>query len=155
MPIPSTADIESFMLSYPDKIKARTPSGLPSLSYVRNSLGVLLKLAPIYYPKFTFSPADRGICSNAVQGLIERGEVEENTRLYEWVTLDIIKALVRSVFREAIANGTTNWDITIQDCLLLALQSGTTSRGGDLVRSNLYDGNQYVRCPGGNTLLCQ
>ena len=47
--------------------------------------------------------------------------------------------MVKAIFRDALANGTRSWDVTIHNCLSLLLQAATCTRTGDMRQEQGYD----------------
>ncbi|KIW15846.1 hypothetical protein PV08_05896 [Exophiala spinifera] len=63
----------------------------------------------------------------------------------QWAGFNLVQRMTRDYFRSAFQNGVHNWDVTIQRVLGIMLQVACSARPGDVARTYLYQGDQYVK----------
>lgn len=77
----------------------------------------------------------------ALRKLTREGKLTTNPyREKQWVASDIIHAMIKALFEDAIVNGTLSWDLVVMKSLSLLLKCVTGARAGEIHRSRLCEG---------------
>lgn len=133
--VPTGVEIERFLGSMISKV---TPVGnqVPSFSWIKVGFRRILTGLIFKYPKFTLSPHERSRMTSVFQqfvkdGLITRKPIREG----QWVGVFLVRRLVVALLQQALDEGTTNWDKTIQKALSMLLIAALSCRGGDIMKT--------------------
>ncbi|KFZ05831.1 hypothetical protein V501_07977, partial [Pseudogymnoascus sp. VKM F-4519 (FW-2642)] len=61
-----------------------------------------------------------------------------------WIGFMLVLKMATAWVKDAFENGTHSWDITISKLASIVIQSALSSRSGDITRSQLYEGIEYL-----------
>ncbi|OBT74080.1 hypothetical protein VF21_07115 [Pseudogymnoascus sp. 05NY08] len=61
-----------------------------------------------------------------------------------WIGFMLVLKMATAWVKDAFENGTHSWDITISKLASIIIQSALSSRSGDITRSQLYEGIEYL-----------
>ncbi|CEN61963.1 hypothetical protein ASPCAL08606 [Aspergillus calidoustus] len=147
-PVPTGQDIERFIVSVARNSKSSIKDKLAiSLVTMENRLSrVIQYLQYTHKAEFKILPHEKtGIkaCLDRLckEGLLTRGVWVERRRF----SFLLLETLISNLFTTAIVKGPLfSWDNVLLWALGIVLQSATAARGGDIVRSNGYTGNEYL-----------
>lgn len=131
--VPNGADIERFLDSIVCKIK---PIGeVPSLSWMKVGLQRVLTSLTFHYPTFALSSHDRLRLKTVFHQFLKEGRITRKPiRDPQWIGAFLLQRLIESLLREALDEGTTNWDKVIQKALSLLLVGALSCRSGDIMK---------------------
>ncbi|KAK0125600.1 hypothetical protein ONS96_009435 [Cadophora gregata f. sp. sojae] len=132
---PIGAEIERFLASMITKVK---PVGneVPSLSWIRMGFRRILMGLLFQYSKFTLSAHERVRIKSAFEQFLKDGLITRKpSREAQWVGAFLVSRLVGALLQQALAEGTTNWDKTIQKALSMVLIAALSCRCGDIMKT--------------------
>ncbi|TPX13777.1 uncharacterized protein E0L32_005721 [Thyridium curvatum] len=144
--VPTADQIIRYLYSIPIQIRGRGEGGAVSFGFVKAGLTYLTNWGIFTFENFRLTPHDTKRISSAMETLVQDGSFTRQPTREEklWVTSDIAALMIKAVLRDAITNGTLNWDLTIQRVLAVLLLSSIGARSGDIARTNRYKGKQYL-----------
>jgi hypothetical protein len=88
------------------------------------------------YPKFTLSPHERMRLRSVFHQFLKDGLItRQPTREAQWVGAFLVRRLLVALLRQALEEGTTNWDKTIQKALSILLIAALSCRNGDITKT--------------------
>ena len=113
--------------------------------YMKHGIQAIDTYYSYFDPKWKFSPYHRLHVDNTLRGFVKdgllyRGVLDTRRRIS---TLGVLKVVTQYLF-QAWKYGTINCDLIAYDVLLMVLLCATGARIGDLVRSEGYEGVEYV-----------
>jgi hypothetical protein len=116
----------------------------PRWDTMKNYLKLLLSKLIFQYPKFTLSSNERSRIASTFKGMLDRGLLTKKpVREAQWVGITLVKKMIIAVIEDAIIRGTRSWDVTISKIVTLVLLGTLGARGGDLAKSQGYEGFEY------------
>lgn len=139
--VPTGTDIERFLETMVSKVK---PIGndVPSASWFKVGLRRLLVAFFFYHKGFALSKHEGARIKSLFQKLLkEKRLTRKPVRDAQWIGAVLLQRLITSMLREALEEGTTNWDKTIQKALSLLLVGALSCRTGDIMKdqSDVHD----------------
>jgi hypothetical protein len=133
--LPTGVEIERFLTSVISKVKP-IGSEIPSLSWIKVGFRRILLSLIFKYPNFTLSPHERSRMKSVFQQFLKDGLVTRQPRREaQWVGAFLVRRLVVGLLRQALDEGTTNWDKTIQKVLSMVLIAALSCRSGDIMKT--------------------
>lgn len=119
-------------------------------AYSKNSLedGLrkLTRRLTFEYPTFNITEHYKLRIEAAVGSLVREGKLTVgNWRKSQWIGFLTLRSLLVSYVKDGLANGVTSWDVRISRWLSIVLQSSADSRAGEVVRSDNYDGEEFMK----------
>jgi hypothetical protein len=87
---------------------------------------------------FTLSRNESERITSTVLSLLKEGKLtKEPSWEKSWAGAFMVRRLVTALFKDALFNGTINWDITISKALAIVMAVALTARTGDVTMAPL------------------
>ncbi|KAF2431218.1 hypothetical protein EJ08DRAFT_660099 [Tothia fuscella] len=146
---PTPEALHRFLLVSPSVINGRQKidgTTAPSKSSVSIGFSHVLAWVIARFPDFKVTPSLRLRASIAKSMLSANGSITNSPSRYrQSVGQETVKHINQVKLQDSLRKGCGNWDLVIQDCLLLATLSATGARAGDITRSDGYTDNETLR----------
>jgi hypothetical protein len=138
--IPTGPEIERFLITIVQYVIPRNPSGVPSVNWVKRGIACLVKMLTFSYPEFKLSAHDAVNIRSRVHALRKEGKLTTSAvREKQWLGVYYVRLLVNALLKQALEEGTRNWDVTLSCCTSILLVAAICARSGDIARSRSYD----------------
>lgn len=132
---PSMDELERFLCSIVSRVRPRS-NEVPAFTWLRGGLRRLIVVLTFHFADFRVSKHDALRMKTVFQKLLNDGKItREPSRKVQWIGSVLVRRLITVIFREAINEGTGNWDKPIQRALSLLLISALSCRSGDIMTS--------------------
>lgn len=121
---PSGEDIQRFLTSIIGKIEPKSQHAVPSYTTITTAIRYPVSTLVFEYADFSLSRHESSRIKALVDGFAKQGRLNrEPTRERHWVGVTLVKLTIHALFKNALENGTRNWDVTIARALSLTLTS--------------------------------
>ena len=132
---PSADDIMRFLSSIIDKVIPRSDNGVPTFGWMKNGIKSMMDSLIFEYSDFSLSPHHTSRISTLVDSFVQQGRLTKKPhRERQWLVISLVKIMADAILRDAVENGTPNWDTTLRNLLLLLLSSALQCRSGDILK---------------------
>jgi predicted transcriptional regulator len=118
----------------------------PQKATIVRGLTVLLAYGHFRWEGFKMGSHEGGRFKVFLEQAIRDGKI--TTGLWQrrtWIGFAVLSRLVSTFLSHTVVYGTNNWDITIAKCLSVVLVAALGARSGDVARSSLYKGQEYLQ----------
>jgi hypothetical protein len=114
---------------------------------LKNGLQRLVERLVFQYKDFSLTPSETASIDNTIAGLTKNEQLTIGKwRKSQWVGFLLLRLIVSSYISDAIVNGVFSWDIRITLWLSIVLQASADCRAGEVARSCLCTGKEYLSC---------
>lgn len=118
-----------------------------SLSVVRGLLSRLIKLLTFRHQDILKSYSLHHVTRIEVhlQHLVSEGKLIRGTwHKKQWISFMTLLKMAKEWLQCALSDGTNSWDITLTKLTSVVTVSALSSRSGDITRTQLYEGVEYL-----------
>jgi hypothetical protein len=96
---------------------------------------------------FTLSRNESERITSTVLSLLKEGKLTKEPCWERcWVGAFMVRRLVTALFKDALFNGTINWDVTISKALAIVMVAALTARAGDVTMAPLDEQRRPFLC---------
>ncbi|KAH7412525.1 hypothetical protein BKA64DRAFT_770267 [Cadophora sp. MPI-SDFR-AT-0126] len=130
---PKGEQLERFLTSIVARVVPRGAHAVPSYKWLQHGLGHLVNAIVFYHKDFTLSKHERSRIETTIQELFHEGKITRDPSIERnHIGVYLVRKLSTGILRDALANGTLNWDVTLAKALSIVLTAGLASRTGDI-----------------------
>ncbi|OBT86748.1 hypothetical protein VE02_06282 [Pseudogymnoascus sp. 03VT05] len=134
---PTVEELERFLCSIVSKVKPKSKE-VPAFTWLRGGLRRLIVILTFQFVDFKVMRHDSLRIKVMFQTLLNDGRItKEPSRVVQWIGVILVRRLITAILEDAIDNGSTNWDKTLQKALSLLLISALSCRSGDIMTSTM------------------
>lgn len=129
---PTGEQIERFIGVIVQHVKPRT-NAVPAYTWIGQGVGHLCTALVFYYKSFTLSKHEAERISTTIDALWHEGKLtKEASWERNWIGAFLVRRLTGGLIRDALEEGTLNWDVTLAKVLSVLLVASFGSRTGDV-----------------------
>lgn len=135
---PEAEHVERFLSSIVERVKPRSGRQVPSYKWLQQGLGHLVNALVFYFKDFMLSKHERSRIQTTVHQLFQEGKLTKDPAIdHHYIGVFLVRKLSTGLFRNALTNGTINWDVTLAKAFSIVLTSALASRTGDITTAPL------------------
>ncbi|KAH3949456.1 hypothetical protein HBI24_049340 [Parastagonospora nodorum] len=144
--IPKAEHFLRFISVYPKYIVGQSPSGAIHWDTMTDGIAWAIQQTSARHPSFKLTSGEGIQIKAAMYDLLEKGILtKDRTRTALWVGSRLVLMMGQAVITEGLHNGCRNWDSVIQEVLFMSLAISTGSRSGDIARTGMFTGQEYLK----------
>ncbi|KAK5995417.1 hypothetical protein PT974_03822 [Cladobotryum mycophilum] len=143
---PTSQQVIQFLDALPGKLDGRGDGGIPSRASVRTALYHINQWATSRFRDFSLCERDLSRIDRLIWLMVNQGRIHNDPiREPLWIGSDYIFLMVKALYKDALQNGTLNWDITIMKALCILLTSALGTRPGDILVDEESENDRHLR----------
>lgn len=142
---PTADQIQRFLYEFTKHLSPRSPYGVLAYKTLVTGLDHILQATKTRFPHFRLEKGEAQRIKVVFHDLLQSGALTKDPRHQKlWITARMGHKMCESLALDALQNGCRSWDIVLQRLLSISLLIATAAQPGEIARSSLYTGPQYM-----------